>query len=209
MKNNSNNPNPYIIAILTAVLAAILSVVGGYFTSKIQTENAILEKQFEYRASAYNSFLESVTPEKSPMLAKMLSLGKEMNFVHTDGEVQSLENESEKLMKEYYASDLAWKLDYHFNILRVHGSEKVRKYCDDINLVLNKSEYQVDWSKYSPKIQKEYAYWAEISKTEANPADDYVDPKIMSQERMMIEMSSVLYAALIEQLNSELHSHSL
>jgi len=41
------------MAVFTAVLAVIFSMIGSYFTTQSPTRYAIVQKQLEYRVQAY------------------------------------------------------------------------------------------------------------------------------------------------------------
>jgi len=47
MKQRKKQPNPYAIAIFTAVVAAVFSVVGGWFAAKQQIQNLLLEERLQ------------------------------------------------------------------------------------------------------------------------------------------------------------------
>src|SRR6266571_1117125 len=59
-------PNPYVMAVITAVLAGAFAVLGTYFTAQFQAKHAIAQKQLEYRAQSYAAFLEKIDRSRSP-----------------------------------------------------------------------------------------------------------------------------------------------
>lgn len=97
--------HPYVLAMFTAVLSAVLSVTGFYFTSKIQAAAAIEQKRFEYRSEAYNAFIKSVDAKNSPTIAQLLNLGKIAEHMATDSEIQKFEGRLAELSKE----NAAWR----------------------------------------------------------------------------------------------------
>lgn len=188
------------LSIFTAVLASILSVIGFYFTSKMQASNEKMQKQFEYRAAAYSTFLNSTSKTQSPIIAEILSVGELVNHVSTDSEIQNLENNFEKLAKLNEENQITWQLDSDFNILRLHGSEKVISNCNDILAVLALREYSVIWKKYPKNLQEFRNEWLNNQKGKAYGYKLKVD----DDQRIMFILLSSLYKNLINQLHNEI-----
>lgn len=196
--------NPYLIALFTAIITGIFAIIGFYFTINLQTASIIKQKQFEYRASAYNSFLTTVNRNKSPLISDILSIGQLTKHVATDMEMQILENKFGKLASSNREYNISLQLDSDFNILRMHGSNIVRQYCDDIITILALRESDVNWSKYSEEINEKRDIWiGPKQETEV----DYVDTKVTDEERMIFVLLSTLYTELINQLSTELQGN--
>lgn len=194
--------NPFSIAIFTAILSAVLSSLGGYFIVKVEAERAINEKQFEYRASAYNIFIDSINTTKLQDFSKFLNAGYYAVNVKTlsDNEIQALEDKFEAMNKEYKDEDIFIHLNNSLNILRMHGSAKVRIYCEDIMLVFAMKPEDVEWKSHSKEIQDLYISW-----TRPNSITYGYEPKVTEEERIRIVMVSGLFAEILKQLNLELH----
>src|SRR2546426_7172191 len=124
-------PNPYVIAVFTAVLAGAFSVLGTYFTAQFQAKHAIAQKQLEYRAQSYAAFLEKIDRSRSPEIGQLLSIGSLAERVTTDSEIQNLEDQLAVLLRKAPIQDLYWKLNSDLNLVRLHGSIRVRRVCDE------------------------------------------------------------------------------
>lgn len=188
------------LSIFTAVLAAILSVIGYYFTSKIQAANDKSQKQFEFKMTAYQSFLNSNNNTQSPVIAEILGIGELTKHVATDSEIQSLEKSFEKLIKLNDEYNISWQLDNNFNILRLHGSDKVIQICDDILAVLALREHSVDWTKYPVKLQELRQTWI----TKKDLMQYGYESRVSNDQRIMFILVRELYKTLLDQLRIEL-----
>lgn len=193
--------NQYLLALLTAILAGVFSIGGGYFVARFQADSAILQKQLEYRAVAYGNFLEKTTIEKSPKIGLLLSLGLLGESFSTDSDLQQFEDRMAKFMERSSPRDLYWQLSAEFNLLRLHGSDKVSGICSDILQVLANQDYQIDWGKYPESTLSSY----KIKKSVKDLPDYAVDGKVSSDERMMFFTVALLHEELLSQLRRELH----
>lgn len=191
----------YSLALFTAVLSAVLSVPGFYFTSKIRAAAAIEQKRFEYRSEAYSSFIKAVNAKNLPTIAELLNLGKLADHIATDSEIQIFENRLAELSNENFEYRLSWELRSHFSTLHIHGSERVRQICDDIVSVIALREYEVEWVTYSEETQIVRERWLR-----AKDGVAYVwEPKVSDDERVMFVLVSELYLELLDILKEELH----
>jgi hypothetical protein len=200
-KKSKKEVNPIYLAILTAVLSGILSISGFYYTSKIQTKSQLIQKRYEYKAIAYNTFLSAITKNKSPIIPQILSIGDLVRHVATDAEIQALEDKFESLVKLNYTYEISWQLESDFNVLRLHGSEKVKRYCDDILTILAHRQFSIDWSQYPKQLQLFRTKWIENQTEEAYG----YELKVSDDERIMMILLSATYRNLIDQLRHELH----
>lgn len=201
-RRKRKNHEPILFAVFTAVLAAILSVIGFYFNSKIQVKNDRIQKQLEYKASAYSSFLTFISRSNSPIIAEILCIGELPKHIVTDFEIQTLENSFERLVNHNEEYGLSWQLDIDFNILRLHGSESVQKNCDDILTVLALRESSVDWTQYPEELQSLRKTWLENQNGEPYG----YELKVTDDERVMFILLSALYKNLLNQLRFELQN---
>ena len=93
-------PNPYVLAVLTALLAGFFSIAGGWYISNRQIDALILEERLVARRQAYQIFVENVSWRSSPELSQLLHLGALVDRVATDGEIQELEDHFSKCPSE-------------------------------------------------------------------------------------------------------------
>jgi hypothetical protein len=200
--NPPKQQNPYAMVVFTAVLAGIFSIVGSYFTTQIQTKYAIVQKQLEYRAQAYSGFLEKIDRSRSPVLSQILSIGSLTERVATDSEIQDLEDRLADIFKKTDIQDLYWQLNSDLNVLRLHGSTRVRRMCDDILKALSLKDSEIDWSFYSAEASQFYTEWRDAQKQGLS----YTEPKISDDERLMIVVLGKLFELLIDELRHELQT---
>lgn len=200
---STSPPNPYILAVFTATLAGIISVVGGYFTADFQARQAITQKQHEYRVMAYTGFLDKTDRSKAPAISQLLSIGSMADHLATDVEIQAFEDRIAGLLKKYDAQDIYWQLNADLNILRLHGSSRVSEICDDILKSLLLRDSEINWAAYPPNIVASHNAW-KIAQ-EKGTAYGW-EKRVTSDERLMIVTISKLTQLLIEQLRAEIHS---
>lgn len=199
----TNSPNPYLLAVFTATLAGIFSVVGGYFTAEFQAKQAIAQKQQDYRVMAYTEFLDKTDRSKSPAISQLLSIGLMADHLATDAEIQAFEDRIATLLKKYDTQDIYWQLNADLNILRLHGSSRVSEICDDILKSLLLRDNEINWTAYSPKIAAFHNTW----KVAQEEGAAYVwEERVTSDEQLMIVTTSKLTQVLIEQLRAAIHS---
>ena len=200
-----NRPNPYLVAVFTALLSAVFAIIGFYFTAKLQAENVIIQKQYEYKATAYSAFLSSINKNTSPVIAEILSAGELSKHVVTDEDIQSLEDKFGRLAALNYEYKISLRFDSEFNILQLHGSEIVRRYCEDILSVLALREQSVNWNDYSKEITQLRDRWLAI---QINGIAYGWEEKVSDEERVMYVLLSALYKNLLTQLRTEIYSES-
>ena len=196
-------PNPYAMAVLTAVLAGAFSVLGTYFTAQFQAKHAIAQKQLEYRAQSYAAFLEKIDRSRSPEIGQLLSIGSLAERVTTDSEIQNLEDQLAVLLRKAPIQDLYWKLNSDLNLVRLHGSIRVRRVCDDILKALALREFEIDWSGYPRDVSQLREKWAEVQKEGATYG---WQPRISNDKRLMIIVVGKLFELLVAELRNELQT---
>jgi len=198
-------PNPYVIAVFTAVLAGAFSVLGTYFTAQFQAKYAIAQKQLEYRAQSYAAFLEKIDRSRSPEIGQLLSIGSLAERVATDSEIQTLEDQLAVLLRKAPIQDLYWKLNSDLNLVRLHGSNRVRRVCDDILKALALREFEIDWSVYPRDVSQLREKWAGIQKEGITYG---WQPRISNDKRLMIIVVGKLFELLVTELRNELQTPS-
>ncbi len=201
----SRQPNPYGMAFLTAALAGLFSVVGGYFAAGFQAQHAVAQKQLEFRVKAYEAFLEKTDRAKTPGISQLLNIGVMADDLTTDGEIQAFENRISELLKKHDAQDLYWQLNGDFNVLRLHGSTQVTRTCDNILKALLLRDAEINWRDYPPEVAAFHERW-KISQ-EKGSAYGW-EEKVSDEERLMIGTVAKLTQALIQQMRLEIQSTS-
>lgn len=201
----AGTPNPYAMAVFTAVLAGIFSIIGSYYTADFQAWQAIAQKQFEYRVVAYTAFLEKTDYAQAPAISQILTIGSMADHLATDGEIQEFEDQIARLLKKYSAQDIYWQLNADMNTLRLHGTPRVAEICSDILRSLLLRNHEIAWNKYPTDIVVAHDRWSIAP--EKRQAYGWVE-QVSSDERLMIVMISKLTQALIAQLRKEIHGPS-
>jgi len=198
-------PNPYLMAVLTAVLAGIFSIMGSYYTTNSQAREAIAQKQFEYRVLAYTALLEKIDHIKAPVISQILTTGSMTDHLTTDGEIQEFEDRIARFLKKHSTQDIYWQLNADLNSLRLQGTPRVAEICDDILNSLLLRDHEIVWSKYPADLVAVHDRWS--TNQDIRQAYGWTE-RVSSDERLMIVMISRLTQALIGQLRKEIHGSS-
>jgi len=194
-------PNPYVVAILTATLAGIFSVIGGYFAAVFQAEHAMAQKQFEYRVAAYEAFLDKTDRNRAPAISQILNIGTMAEHLATDGEIQAFEDCIAELLNKHSAEELYWQLNADLNVLRLHGSERISKICSDILLALMLRDYEINWQAYPPDVIALHERW----KIAQEKGISYGwEARVTDDEILMVVTIAKLTQVLVQQLKSEI-----
>jgi hypothetical protein len=182
--------NPYILAIITALITAIFSTLGSYIIFK-------QESKYEYKNEAYKMFLEKIDINKSPVVSKLLNIGSLADMVTTDGEIQDLEYRMSKLLESYSRQEMYLILINDLNILRLYGDEKTKQYCEDISLLLADRWHDIDLNIYDSSVKEYYHKW---NSTKDGIAYGY-EQMVSDDDRINLIMISKLYKVLINHIN--------
>ncbi len=210
-KNGSKNatnlqsmklPNPYVIALLTATLAGLFAVTGGYFIAGFQAQHAVAQKHLEYRVNAYAVFLDKMDRSKSPAVSQILSIGAMAEHLATDGEIQTFEDRIAVLLKKNDAQDLYWQLNSDLNVLRIHGSAQVIAICEDLLKAMLMKDYEINWSSYPEDAKAFHNSWKDAQEHGRTYG---WEEKITSDERLMVVTLAKLMNVLTRQLRDEVH----
>lgn len=202
----SRQPNLYGMAFLTAVLAGLFSVVGGYFVAGFQAKHAVAQKQLEFRVKAYEAFLEKTDHTKTLGIGQLLNVGAIVeDLMPTDGEIQAFEDRIAELLRKHDTQDLYWQLNSDFNILRLHGSTKVTRTCDNVLKALLFRGDEIDWVDYPPEAAAFLEKW-KIAQ-ERGKAYGW-EEKVSNGERLMIVTVAKLTQVLIQQMRLEIQNTS-
>ena len=191
-KSDLTPPHLYVIAVLSAVLAGMVSIVVSHFNG----QQAIAQKQMELRVGAYAAFLEKIDTHRAPAIGKLLSIGAIVSHVATDSEIQESENNIGSFLSAHPVQELYWQLSLDFNILKVHGSTQVARICNDILKALMLRDEEIDWSSYSQDVSKFHDVWKSLQ--EDGEAYGW-EERISGEERLMIVTTAKLMEVLIQQ----------
>jgi hypothetical protein len=197
------SPNPYVMALVTATLAGLFSVIGGYFSANFQARQSVAQKQLEYRVEAYGAFLDKTDRSRAPSISQILSIGAMADHLATDAEIQSFEDRIAGLLKKHDAQDLYWQMNSDLKVLRLHGSGQVANTCDDILKALLLRDEEIDWADYPQEVTEFHNRWK--MSQEKGVAYGWKE-KISSEERLMIVTIAKLTQVLIQQLRLEIHT---
>lgn len=194
-----SSPNAYVMAVITAGLAAVFSVVGGYWLSQQQSKQVAVQRLYEHRLAAYDAFLQRIGAV--PGVSEILSAGAMVNDLMTDSELEIFEDRSAKLLQVHHTQDLYWSLNAEMQLLRLHGTPQVRDICDDILRLLLMRHAEVRWNRYSPTLRVSYSQ--SLRAQEVGSAYG-VTEQVTEDERLMIIMTPQLMQVLVDQLRAEL-----
>lgn len=186
---------------LTAFLSGVASTAGVYFTAPHQTEQIIRQMEYERKVSAYEKFLDESISEPSSLVFKVISLGQRVKNINSDGSIQSIEDKLFEISRSTEHDKLFYILTRHFKLLELYGSERVRRYCEDITSVLLRNRSAVDWSYHTQEMVEVRNRW--------DDNDGVVigwEPRVTDEERARLLILSAQYDELIQQLKSEVSS---
>jgi hypothetical protein len=188
-------PQPYLVALWSAILAALVSGFGHLLA---ESKTA---KEFSIKDATYLLFLKQFNQRDLPELTWLLSLGRQMPKLVTDREIQDFEYQAEKLLKNQGIHKLQWQFDTVSVGLRIGGSLAIRKLLDDIEKALSSREDEVDWQAYGQGVS--YIYRQQLLAEETGSPYGY-DELTTSEERLMIATTGVLFELLFEQIRHEI-----
>lgn len=195
----ATDPNAYLMAFFTALLAGLFSLAGSYVIARFQARQATVAKSLEYRTKAYTDFLTKIG-ERSPLIGRLLNIGSLADRVVTDGAIQEFEDRVAELFVELDLHATYAELNSDFNFLRLHGDEATERICRDILALLSFRDGEVDWSKYPQETQLYYQQWRT---NQEGPAYGW-DPSITNDQRIMVIMVAKLFDELVSHLRGEL-----
>ncbi|SEF91717.1 hypothetical protein SAMN04515663_1051 [Alcanivorax sp. DSM 26293] len=155
--------------------------------------------EYERKVSAYEKFLDESISEPSSLVFKVISLDQMASNITTDGSIQSVEDKLFEISRSTEYDKLFYSLTRHFKLLELHGSERVRKYCEDITSVLLGNRYEVDWTYHTQEMVAVRNQW--------DDNDGVVigwEPRVTDEERARFLILSAQYNELIQQLKSEI-----
>ncbi|MCL7938706.1 hypothetical protein M8009_00095 [Halomonas sp. ATCH28] len=196
---NLGTKHQYILVFLTAILSGVASTAGVYLIAPYQTEQIIRQMEYERKVSTYEKFLDESISEPSSLVFKVISLDQMASNITTDGSIRSVEDKLFEISRSTEYDKLFYSLTRHFKLLELHGSERVRKYCEDITSVLLGNRYAVDWTYHTQEMVAVRNQW--------DDNDGVVigwEPRVTDEERARFLILSAQYNELIQQLKSEI-----
>lgn len=194
------SPNAYLMALITAGLAAFFSMIGGYLLTQQQSKQVAVQRLHEYRTTAYEMFLQRIGA--IPEVSEILSAGALVSDLITDSELELFEYRSARLLHAHRTQDLYWRLNAEMQVLRLHGTPQVRDICDDILRLLLMRHPEVRWDRYSPSLRS--SYLQSLRAQEMGSAYGVAE-LLTEEERLMMIMTPQLMQVLVDQLRAERH----
>jgi hypothetical protein len=198
---NDSPANPYAMAVFTAALAGVFSIIGSYFGAGFQAHSAVMARQVEMRAEAYAAFFGRIDPQSSPQLSRLLNLGAAAEHLATDAVIQEFEAELADILHKANLQELHWQLNANLNVLRIHGSLPVNRMCDDLLRALILRDEEIDWTAYPDSLQAAHKAW----KSEGRNTLGW-EPRVRDDQRLMIVSVAMLMRALVNQMQIEIGS---
>jgi len=205
LRRSNKHPNPYVMAIFTAILAAGFATLGTYYTHQKQTQKFLLEQRLGSRKQAYTLFLEKIDREKSPLLSRLLHLGSVAEHLATDGEIQTLEDAFEQITVALQSYDLYWQLSNDMSILRMYGSRTVVEYANDLLDLTSGKYWQISLQKYPRDVQVYFHKW---KKHAALGVAYGWKERITSDERLTLILTARLFRNILETIRAEFENDS-
>lgn len=190
---------PYLVALWSAILAALFSGFGYLIAERKAAEEAIKD-------ATYLLFLKQFNQRDMPELTRLVSLGQHMPRLVTDSEIQDFEYQAEKLFENQGIHRLQWQFDTISVALRIGGSLAIRNLLDDIEKALSSREDEIDWQAYGEGVANIYRQRLLVEET-GSPYG--YDELTTSEERLMIATTGVLFELLFEQIRHEISRYSL
>lgn len=199
-------PNPYALALLTGATAGAFSAIGGYFVAGFQAEYALVQEQYEYRVQIYSAFLEKAGPSKDAAVGQLLGIGVLADYLATDSEIQSLEDRIATLLERQDPYELYWRLSADLGVLRLNGSSRVGRICNDLLMASLSRDEEIAWADYPPKLA---ALREELKRAAPEDAAYGWEERISVHERQLILTVAKLMEALTLQLRAEIQNPSI
>lgn len=183
-------PNPYMIAFITAIMSGAISIVGNFIIINKQLEQALFQKVFDERTKAYSDFLRKSKFSDDDSLGKLYRLYPIFAHATSDADYRDYFIELEKISSNLEANILFDKTANDLAILHVYGSKEVIQICEDLRVILLSEPTLVKIEHYPKKIQLNN----EKLSMQFTPWD----------KKSRIGMFSALYYHLISVLSNEL-----
>lgn len=188
-------PQPYRVAIIGAMLAAVFSGILNECTGK-HSQPA----QVEHGYTSSQLFLERLNSSDAPQLARLLSLARRISFLDTDGEIQGFEYQAEALFEKEGLEEIQLQFDIATTPLRIYGSSEVRVILDDIGKALLFRDEDIDWQRYGAMIAARHESMREAQESgSAYGFEERISPEV----RLMIFSFTLLNQRLFDQLRLE------
>lgn len=208
------------------MLSGLISVGAAYFTFKMQSEQLIATRSAEMRASAYLSFLDRAGNGLIKTVSQIQNAGKLLEKSSTDSELQEVEDAISELPADLDAQFLV-DLNAEFNLLRIAGSQDVRKTVDDIYYVLAHRHQTLEMAGYPLSVQKVFVWmhpdrsairreqvsaegWELRNFLQKIPKsnESYIDLKVGDEERFSIALAASMFDYLLDLIREELDGSS-
>jgi hypothetical protein len=188
------------MAVFTAVVAAMLSVVGSSYASRAQLRQALMQKELDLRREVYLAFLAKVDRRSGPLMSEILGIGSLADRVTTDGSVQALEDRLDALLKGRQPQTLYVYLNSDLNMVRLAASGEVRILAEDLLSAVYQDFGSIQWTKHPPSIRQYYDHWSNVQR-EGIPYG--WKERVSSDERLAVILTSRLFQDLLDAMAKE------
>ncbi|WP_347331728.1 hypothetical protein [Marinimicrobium locisalis] len=174
------------------------------------------------KSHAYLNFLDKAAEGEIKAVSQIQHAGKLLERSITDGELQEVEDAISQI-PENLNTQLLVDLNAEFNLLRVAGSQKVRKTIDDLYYVLAHRYRTLELADYPIKVQKIFvgmhpninnirrgqlsAEGWELRNTLARLGEsdhEYIELKVSDEERFSIVLAAAIFEHLLDLVVAEL-----
>jgi hypothetical protein len=201
----AKEPNAYLLAIFTALLAAGGAMIGTCYQAKWQASLAAQEREASCRREVYTGFLTRISRTSDSTASEFLNVGALADRVETDEQVQALEERIGRLQSRVDPQELYLRLNSDLNLLRMCASPAVRRQTDDLLSVLLSDFSAVHLDQYSADFRRYFGRWDNVGRNGAGYA---IEERVSSDERTVIILASGVLQQLIRTMNSELAAES-
>jgi hypothetical protein len=197
----AKEPNPYVIALFTALLAAGGATLGTYYTAKWQTSLAVREREASCRKEAYLGFLTRVHRSSDSTVSEFLNVGALAEGVSTDSEVQALEDRIGKLQSRISPQDVYVRLNSDLNLLRLCASPGVQEQTDKLLSVLLGDFSVLNLAQHPSDFPGYYEHSLKVGR---GISGQVIEERVSSDQRSVIILASCVLQHLIRTMNREL-----
>jgi hypothetical protein len=195
----AKEPNAYMLAVFTGILAAGGATLGTCYTAKWQATIAARERAASCRKEAYVDFLNRISRTSDSTASEFLSVGilADRGSIHGQGVKEHLADIQSRMRPQ----ELYLRLNSDLNLLRLCASPAIRQKSDDLLSVLLGDFSAVRLEEYSADFRSNFQHWLEIRSL---VLDATTDQSVSVDERISIVLASGLLQQVIMTMNAEL-----
>jgi len=221
---DSKNPNPYVLAVLTALMSGVCALAGVYLASSLSGSQSLNHASHVARTAAYQQFFEAQAASKESLLAQLQYVEGLVDASFTDSEIQQVEDYIAEIVP-LISTEKVIELTQSFTTVRGQASQLVLMRITDLFYALNDRSEEIRVSSYPHAFQ---AWFIELSpdNTRLRPQDvspelrpllrwlasfektgtAYFDVRVDESERFRVLLAAKIYGEIISQMNKDIHS---